>query len=277
MPASPSARFPTTAWSCLEAARDPEHPKFQIAFHRLIATYSPPVVRFLRKKYPSVTDLEGLTQQFFFDLLSKGLLAKADQSRGHFRYYLRKILERFAIDKIVRVPRKDQFEQHFVSLHSLMEESDRTYEARDKETPEEAFDREWKASLVRTVLHNLESHYTTALDPEERKDFQIFAMRYLRENDKERPTQEAVAEHFGISRDQVRSAVDRVKKRFESLLRQEIRDQVGPDVDIEEEMSKLLPMDWTRSRNHTISSPAPGGPTSDAVNRYGPSQKICNK
>ena len=240
MSATPAARFPTTAWTCIEAAQDPHHPKFVTAVNRLITTYWRPVFHFLRKKYPATTDLEGLTQQFFLTLVTKGWLARADQQRGHFRDFLRTILKRFAFDQVVRAPQQAQFEQRFVSIHSLMDASDRAYEPTASETPEEAFDKGWKAALLQTVRRNLEAHYAAAIDPEERRRFEIFAALNLGDDAENRPTQEAIAERFGLTRDQVRYAVEQVRKRSERLLRQEMRDQVGAETDLEDEIRKLL-------------------------------------
>jgi RNA polymerase sigma-70 factor (ECF subfamily) len=241
MLATPSARFPTTAWSCVEAARDPQHPKYVAAVNRLITTYWRPVYYYLRAKFPAAPDCEELTLGFFITLVTKGWLARADQSRGRFRDFLRTILKRYAIDQVVRAPRQVQFEQRFLSIHSLMDDSDRAYEPPDKETPEEAFDRAWKAAVLQAVRRNLEAYYAAAQDPEERLRFQIFSALHLVERDEDRPTQAALAERFGITRDQVRYAVEQVRKRSERLLRQEIRDQVGPDVDVEDEVRKLRP------------------------------------
>jgi DNA-directed RNA polymerase specialized sigma24 family protein len=240
MPPTPSARFPATAWTCIEAARDRQHPHFVLAVNRLIATYWRPVFHFLRKKYPTALDHEGLTQDFFLTLVTKGWLARADQTRGRFRDFLRTILKRHAYDQVVRPPQQAQFEGRFVSIHSLIEDSDRDYEPADSETPDEAFDRAWKVALLQTVCRNLEAHYAAAIDPEEKQRFAIFAALHLPEHDEDPPTQDAVARRYGLTRDQVRYAVEQVKKRYDRLLRQEIRDQVGADVDVEEEIRKLL-------------------------------------
>ncbi len=240
MPATSSARFPATAWSCLEAVRDPQHPKYVTAVNRLITTYWRPVFCFLRKKYPAAPDLEGLTQQFFLTLVTKGWVARVDPTRGRFRDFLWKILSRFAFDQIARAPQQVQFEQRFVSVHSLMEDSDRSYEPAGDETPEEAFDKAWKTALLQTVRRNLEAHYAAASDPEERQRYAIFAALHFVERADDRPTQDALAARFGITRDQVRYAVEQVRKRSERLLRQEIRDQVGAEEDVEDEIRKLL-------------------------------------
>ena len=49
----------------------------------------------------------------------------------------------------------------------------------------------------------------------------------------------ALAAHFGLSRDQVRYAVDQVNEQFVVLLRQEVADQVGTSADIDAEIREL--------------------------------------
>jgi DNA-directed RNA polymerase specialized sigma24 family protein len=240
MSATPSARFPATAWSCIEAVRDPHHPKYVAAVNRLLTTYWRPACRFLRQKYPAAPDPEGLTQQFFLTLVTRGWLARADPTRGRFRDFLKTLLKRFAFDHVVRAPEQTQFERRFVSIHSLMDDADRAYEPPAGETPEEAFDKEWKAALLRTVRDNLGALYAATSDPDERQRFEIFAACTFVERGEDQPTQDALAERFGVSRDRVRYALDQVRKRWERLLRQEVRDQVGADVDVEEEIRKLL-------------------------------------
>jgi DNA-binding transcriptional regulator LsrR (DeoR family) len=84
------------------------------------------------------------------------------------------------------------------------------------------------------------AHYAAVSDPAERQRFAIFAASTFVERREDQPTQDALAERFGVSRDQVRFALEQVRKRWERLLRQGIRDQVGADVDVEEELRKLV-------------------------------------
>jgi hypothetical protein len=64
-PASPTRRFPTTAWSCIRAAQDPDHPQFRVAMNRLTTTYWKPVFHFLRASGRPVEQAEEVTQEFF--------------------------------------------------------------------------------------------------------------------------------------------------------------------------------------------------------------------
>jgi hypothetical protein len=45
---SPSARFPQTAWTCIQSAQDPGHPRRVAAIRQLITTYWKPVFPYLR-------------------------------------------------------------------------------------------------------------------------------------------------------------------------------------------------------------------------------------
>jgi hypothetical protein len=127
-----------------------------------------------------------------------------------------------------------------VSIHGLPDDADRAYEPPTREMPEEVFDKEWKAARLRTVRDNLAALYAASSGAKERQRFEIFAASHFVERSEDQPTQEALAERFGVSREQVRYALDQVRKRWERLLRQEIRDQVGADVDVDEEICKLL-------------------------------------
>jgi len=241
MSATPSARFPNTAWSCIEAARDPHHPTFRTAVPRLISTYWRPVFHFLRAKGHATADAENLTQEFFVRCLGpRSPLHRADRGRGRFRDFLRTLVQRFAYDQTARPTRQAEFERGLVSIHDLMRDSDRTYEPPGGETPEEAFDRACQTALLRTVRDNLAAHYEAMSDAQERQRFKIFAARTFVDRVEDQPTLDALAKRFDLTREQVRYAVDQVEKRYKRLLRQEIRDQVGADVDVEEEIRKLL-------------------------------------
>ena len=126
-----------------------------------------------------------------------------------------------------------------LSAHYACTHCDRSYEPPAGETPEQAFDTAWKAALLQTVRRNLEAHYAAAIEARERLHYQIFTAVYFPERE-DQPTMDTLAEHFSITREQVKYAIERVRKRYERLLRQEIRDQVGPDVDVEEEIRKLV-------------------------------------
>ncbi|OWK42247.1 hypothetical protein [Fimbriiglobus ruber] len=54
------------------------------------------------------------------------------------------------------------------------------------------------------------------------------------------PTRSELAERFGVSLEVVAHALREVKARYERLLRQEVRDQVGSEEEIEADLRALL-------------------------------------
>lgn len=235
----PSANFPSTAWSCVHAAQDADHPQHLAALNRLIVAYWKPVFHFLRASGHAAPTAEDLTQEFFASFLKHGFRQAADQQRGRFRDYLRTILRRFAFDQTARAKRQTRFERQLVSIHTLIQDSDRTYEPPARETPDEAFDKQWKADVLAAVRRSLHDFYH-GLNSAARRDFDIFAARHVLDGNQSPPTQEALAERFGVTRDQVRTALQKVGKRYEHFLRQELRDQLGTEADIDVEIKALL-------------------------------------
>ncbi|OWK40827.1 RNA polymerase sigma factor [Fimbriiglobus ruber] len=235
-----SARFPTTAWSCVRQAQDPTHPRYVAAVNQLIATYWRPVFYYLRAKGHPAPDAEDLTQQFFTRFLAKGWLDRVDPGRGRFRAFLKTLVGRFAITRIERARRQEQFERQFVAVSNLVRDEDRDYEPAAGESPDEAFDRQWRAETLATVRRNLQTHYESATDPDARQRFAIFAAYHLADAGKGQPTRPELAERFGVSLEVVAYALREVKARYERLLRQEVRDQVGSEEEIEADLRALL-------------------------------------
>jgi DNA-directed RNA polymerase specialized sigma24 family protein len=239
-PATPSARFPTTAWSCIQAAQDPGHPQHEAAMTRLMTDYWRPAFYFLRALGHPVDRAKDLTQGFFLQFLEKDWIRPADPARGHFHDFLLTLLQRFAYDKTRRLGAQEKFEQQHVSLDSLVQDSDRTYQPPARETPEEVFHKQWKADLLAAVRRNLQAIYEGGGKPDKRQPFEIFAAYYFVDRLEDQPTQEALAARFGVSRDQVRYALEVVAKRYRHLLRQELRDQGYSEEELDGEIRKLL-------------------------------------
>ncbi len=164
----------------------------------------------------------------------------ADQQRGRFRDYLLTLVKRFAYDRTVRPRQQEQFEHKFVSIHSLVQDSDRAYEPPAHETPEEAFQKKWQAEVQAAVRRNLQAYYEGSAKAQQRRQFEIFVAARLAGPAQKEPTQDELADHFQVSRDQVRYALRIVGKHAERLLRQELRDQLGSEGDIDKESEGML-------------------------------------
>jgi hypothetical protein len=70
--------------------------------------------------------------------------------------------------------------------------------------------------------------------------YEIFAARHRVDSAADQPTQETLASQFGITREQVRYALDEVTKRYERFVRQELREETGSEEEVELEIRELL-------------------------------------
>lgn len=232
-----SDQFPTTAWSCVREAGDPTHPTHVSAVNRLMASYWKPVFHFLRAKGKPTEDAEDLTQEFFTAFLVKGWIGRADPGKGQFRSFVKTLVARFAVARFDRAPNQQQHERGYVSVATLMTDADRQWEPTAGETPEDAFERSWRVSVLATVRRNLAIHYEAG-DQTAKQRYAIFTAYH--EPTGEQPTRQQLAMQFGITLEAVRWALDDVRKRYERLLRQEVRDQVGSEAEMDEELQKFL-------------------------------------
>lgn len=230
------ADFPTTAWSCLEKVRDRGDPQHEAARNRFASLYWRPVFYWLRARGLRFADAEDLTQEFFLYLADHQVVDKADPKRGRFRDYLRGVLRRFFANQgSDRVRVRDRFERGFFSLEALMGPEERGFEPAKGDDPESIFDRQWAVGLWQQVVRQLRELYAA----EDKAMWWGLFIAYHASAGK-RPSQEALAEQFGLSRDQVRAILKKVQARGKRLLQAELREEGLSEEDIAGELEKSL-------------------------------------
>lgn len=230
-------QFPSTAWTFIRRAQE-EHPHgSDREFARFLFSYWKPVFYFLRAKGVPLHEAEDTTQAFFLRFLERDWLKRADQSRGKFRTFLLTLLNRFLSDHGARrAPRQEVFDRTIASVHGLLGDAERSYEPAGGETPEVIFMRQWAAGLLEGVLNRLRGFYE-----EEGKStwYELFVATHLTGATATRPSQRELGERHGMTRDQVRYALDVVERRFKHYLTEELRDQVAFDAELDEEIREL--------------------------------------
>jgi len=223
----PSGQFPTTAWEQLRDAQERNH---------FLARYWKPVFVFLRAKGRSPQAAEELTQEFFLRLLEKDRLRQADPTRGKFRTYLLTILVRFLADQTPqRMPRQKAFEQQLTSLEGLIGDEDRAWQPPTNETPEILFMRQWARDLLKDVDRRLKN-----LCAQKGWAAWYDVCEARAGTGGKPPTQQQLAERFGLTRDEVRSALDKVPQWCQVLLRAEVRRHVGSEDEVDDEVRDIL-------------------------------------
>jgi RNA polymerase sigma-70 factor (ECF subfamily) len=218
-------------------------PARRAAAERFVRLYWDPIFHYLRRKGQPVERAEDLTQDFFLRVWERDLFRTAEAPRGRFRNLLRTVLDRFLADHGPRrAPRKLTFEERHLSIQGLITDEHRSYEPASTETPEEVFDRRWAAVLWGNVLRRLKEQYASEGRAEWLELFLAYEAPPDRGSSQEPDrgsSQVAVAARFGISRDQLRDRVAKVRQRINGLLRTELREQLGDAADLEAEMRDL--------------------------------------
>lgn len=237
--ASGPIRFPTTAWTALEEIKHSSQAERIDRRNRFIVQYYKPVFFFLRAHGHSVSGAEDWAQSFFTDLLTGDDFLQADRSRGKFRSFLLLLLKRFLSDhgNPDRRPRQQSFEEGFVSITSLLTEDDRSFEPPTHQTPEAAFMRQWARDLVAQVREQVQDLFAKRGQPE---FYELFAASQDERPGQAKPTQEELGVRFGLDRDGVKYRLQQVKHAFLVKLRAAVRDQVGSDAEVDQEIGELL-------------------------------------
>ena len=231
------AAFPATVWTVIRFAKDRECDEYCTAMNDLITGYWRPIFYFLRVRGYQIHQAEDLTQEFFLNLMERDWIRRADPARGKFRTFLLTILVRFLSDRGPnRAPKQRKFDERLISVSTLLKEQERDFEPPTNETPETIFMKQWAISTIETVQRKLADWCRDC----NRTDWhQVFQANHFQSPGTPTISQTALAEQMGISRDQVRYALEQTNQRFVELLRAEIADQVDFGVDINEELREL--------------------------------------
>jgi RNA polymerase sigma-70 factor (ECF subfamily) len=79
-----ASQFPTTRWTLVIAAGNPERKEARSALVSLCETYWYPLYAYLRRRGYPADQSQDLTQEFFIRLLEGQYLDRADPARGSF-------------------------------------------------------------------------------------------------------------------------------------------------------------------------------------------------
>ena len=236
----PSAKVPgvfaTTHWSVVLAAADEERPMAAEALETLCRTYWYPLYAFVRRRGYSPQDTEDLLQGFFARFLEKHYLGDVEQAKGRFRSFLLAALKHYLAnewDKAKAVRRGGRAE--FVSLEAEAAES-RYYEEPVSElTPEKLYEQRWADELLDRVMERIQHEFgASGQSPlfEALKGFLLGESQGVSYAD--------VAAQQGLSEGALKKRVQRLRQRYQRLLREEIAHTVARSEDVEDEIRYLF-------------------------------------
>jgi RNA polymerase sigma factor (sigma-70 family) len=234
-------RFVTTRWSVVLSCADSKASTQTVrdALAQLCQMYWRPIFAFVSRSGYSIEDAQDLTQDFFLMILEGHLLERADPDKGRFRSLLLKALKNFlddAWDK--RKARKRGGDVQFIRWDEWMAElpSQFSISARDSEhwPPEKIFDVRWAATVVERALSRLGEECERR---GRRRVFDVLSSGLAAE--RADISYASFAKTLGIPGTAVKRLVHQLRKRYRSLLRQEVAETVEKAEDVDDELRHL--------------------------------------
>jgi RNA polymerase sigma-70 factor (ECF subfamily) len=231
--------FLTTHWSLIEQVQQDEG-KDHALIGLLLQRYWKPVYCYLRRRGHDNEQAKDLTQGFFHEVvLNRDLIGRVDPSKGRFRTLLLHALRQYLADeKRKETARKRISKDRLVSLEVIEAEAlpDTVLEL----GPEEAFDYAWKTELLKRVLLEVEDGYVTR---QKETHWYVFRDRVLTPTlgDSQAPSLAQLCERYDIpSEVQASNMLTTVKRHFQNVLREHVRQTVLTGEAAEEELRELF-------------------------------------
>ena len=231
--------FASTRWSIvLEAGNSATVSVHAFnALSELCQIYWRPLYSFLRRQGCNAEDAQDLIQGFFADLIETRAYARADREKGRFRSFLLGTLKHFVAD--VHDRGRALKRGGGMILTSLDDQAAAEAEAQiaraTKWQPEEVYDREWAALLLRQALDRLTQECALA----GKADLLSHLMPYLSASEDSAIPYEQMAQRTHRPVTTLRSDVARLRKRYRAILREVVRDTVFETEDVDEELRYL--------------------------------------
>jgi len=225
--------FATTHWSVVLAAGQPTLPQAAEALENLCRTYWYPLYAFVRRRGYSPEDAQDLTQEFLASLLSTHALGTVHPAKGRFRSFLLASLNHFLAnewDKARTLKRGG--DQPAISLDT----AETRYRAEPSEdmSPDRIFERQWARTLLAQVAERLRQNYQAA-----GKGPLFEALQVYLSGEKGLAPYRETADQLGLSIDALKKAVERLRRRYGELLREEIAHTVSDPAEVDEEIRYL--------------------------------------
>ena len=230
--------FLTTHWSLIEKAQSSEEGSREL-IGLLLKKYWKPVYCYLRRKGYDNEQAKDLTQGFFHEVvLGRGLIKKADQSKGRFRSYLLLALNRYLINiqeeetAQKRIPKDRLIPLDSIELPDLPPSVIQS-------APEEAFNYAWVSALLEQVLAEVQAK---CRQRDLMLHWQVFRDRLVRPilNRSEPLSMKEICDKYGIE-DTIKASnmITTVKRLFQTILKQHVRNSVMSDEDTADELAQI--------------------------------------
>lgn len=227
------SQFPTTRWTLVVAAGNPQRKEARLALVSLCENYWYPLYAYLRRHGFPADRAQDLTQEFFTRVVEGRYLDRADPEKGRFRSFLLTSLKFFVADEEDRRRARKRGGGQLLPLEFSSGEERYQREPAHDETPERIFERRWALSLLDRVMDKLRDEFVQHGRSEHFERLKEFL---LGQSD---APYAAVAREMNTSEGALKVAIHRLRNRYRDLFRQEIADTVADPAEVESELRYL--------------------------------------
>lgn len=218
------------------AARTGRSEEGRKALAWLCEAYWYPIYAFIRRQGHDPEDARDLAQGYFARLLERRDLQDVDPALGRFRSFLLASVRHFLSNERDRERAKKRVpEKPLLSLYADMAEDRYRIEPVDALTPEMLFERKWAATVLERALGRLAAEWAGG---ERGRRFE--ALRTQLTGEKPTESYREAATDLGMTEEAVKMTVQRLRKRYSELVREEVAQTVRDPQDLDGETRYLF-------------------------------------
>ncbi len=233
--ASPSV-FPSTHWSVVVAAGSGDTTPSSLAFERLCQSYWPPIYAYLRRRGFSKQDAEDLTQGFFGRLLDGRPFAALEPAKGRFRSWLLVVLKHHLGHELEKAhAQKRGGGVSHVPFDELLAESRLDLSCAATIEPDQFYDRHWALTLLARAADRLQASYLAEGHPELHQELRGYVS-----GEASTTSYAETATRLGMTESAVKSAVHRMRQRYQQFIRDEVAQTVATPGEVDDELRELI-------------------------------------
>jgi len=228
-----SGLFDHTHWTLVREAGEGSF----TALNTLCLAYRAPLLVWLRCRGEKPEDAEDRVQGFFEHLLRRDFLRGVGREKGRFRTFLLASFQNYLRNQHRRdAAAKRGGGQALQSLEATNEQGEVVQGPRSNDpSPDQEFDRAWAGAILSAAWKRLEGEYArnqrgalcAALEPV------LFA-------DEDAPAYADTGRKLGMTEAAVKMAVRRLRVRLRELIRDEVRQVVASESDLDAELHYLV-------------------------------------
>jgi RNA polymerase sigma-70 factor (ECF subfamily) len=226
-----SGTFPPTRWTLIRSAQASPEAR-RAALESLLRSYWRPLYIFMRRQGLDAEGAGDAVQDLLVRLLERDFLERLSPEKGRLRGYLLAAARNHLAHRHERegAARRGG---GAVSVPLDFELAERIA-AGQADAPDDAFEREWAASVMERALERLKAEF----DSGARAGPFSLVLQFFRPG--EPPSYREAAAAHGMSLPHLKTFLHRARVRYRELVREEVADTVGGPQEVEVELAELL-------------------------------------